>query len=389
MKIKKILALIMALLMLIGTFVACGTYDPYETDESSSGDGSVNDGTGNESDTDTEKVLSDMPPYGVIIELSRTTPAIKSGTKCSEAILKNIDSIDVIKEKFEKYDFEEIEFNTIENSKLYTSVMTRGNYMVTINYKVIESEARVMWEMTYDNAPEVLKPNETTGIGAVKVYQIGTERVEEKDNPLNGMCYVVKLSNGRALVLDGGFNNDSCAHNLYNTLEKLEIAKNDDGEYIIEAWIFSHGHGDHTGILYNYAPLYADKTEVTYFVYNLPGSDLIAPEECNEAAFETLIAESFPESKRVNPHTGLKYYFGNVTISMLYTPEMLYNEDTPISYFNDTSLIFKLEADGGSVLFYGDSAEEASKAMWSLYFSQTFESDIFQMTHHGLYEAHF
>ena len=86
----------------------------------------------------------------------------------------------------------------------------------------------------------------------------------------------------------------------------------------------------------------------------------------------------------MNAHAGLNYYFGNATVEMLYTPELIYTMDGKVDYYNDTSLIFKVTAGGSSVLFLGDAAENAAAVTWKSYEAEAFESDIFQLTHHGL-----
>ena len=49
---------------------------------------------------------------------------------------------------------------------------------------------------------EPLKPTEETGTGTITVAQVGIERTSENDNPLNGMCYVIKLSNGNVYIVE-------------------------------------------------------------------------------------------------------------------------------------------------------------------------------------------
>ena len=72
---------------------------------------------------------------------------------------------------------------------------------------------------------------------------------------------------------------------------------------------------------------------------------------------------------------------------MFYTPDLLYSADSTVAYFNDSSLVFKLEGGGADVFFFGDAGEAAATRMVEIYEPSAFKSNIFQMTHHGLYTA--
>ena len=237
-----------------------------------------------------------------------------------------------------------------------------------------------------------------------QVVQLGIERHTETDNPLNGMCYVIKLSNGKAVIIDGGYATEECVDTLYRALEALNIAKMSDGRYAIEAWILTHGHGDHVGTLLSMSRKYRDNIWLHYIIHNLgptstdeiSGSVLVGDETTarkytNETELDAILDYAWPDSARVNAHAGLKYYIGNMTLDLLYSPDVLYNGDERIGYYNDTSLIFKASAGGNdgtdkkSVFFFGDAGEVAAQRTWELYEESAFRSDILQVTHHGLY----
>ena len=368
---KKLISLILVLATFTVLLTACVT---------------PQDGDGLVSDTETDVVTEPLSTVSVSTILRSAFPSSKafsSSVGCEEVVIGYVANKDNVIKKLVAEDFSVLETDGIEGAKTETIVLTRGNDVVTIYWDKSSNQMRVMWESNVSTEP--LKPNSETGKGSVLVAQIGTERDTENDNPLNGMCYVIKLSNGRAIVIDGGFNNDYCADNIYNTLGKMDIAKTGDGKYIIEAWIFSHAHGDHNGAVGVFAEKYSKNADVVYYMHNFPVDGELVAGMPDITEFSKIWLESFPGATRVDPHAGLKYYFGNVTIDMLYTPDMVYAYNKQVDYFNDTSLIYKLTAGGSSVLFYGDAAENASIAMWDAYDSTAFKSDILQITHHGLY----
>ena len=77
-----------------------------------------------------------------------------------------------------------------------------------------------------------------------------------------GMSYVVRLSDGTFIVIDGGYNTDAEAKNLYSILKANNPLK---GEPVISAWFITHMHIDHYGALFNFARLYADSVKVLGF----------------------------------------------------------------------------------------------------------------------------
>lgn len=384
---KRCLTFCLAMLTLLLTFGACASF-PTEKPSSDLPSGNKKD-NGNTEKNEPAKPLSDKLPEAIVSEVCPSAVFRNSGTSCREAIL-TLKNKEELTAALTAEDFTPYAFDGIAGAKFETLIYTRGDHVVTLYWQEEESgsgEMRVLMERSYHNDLEVTKPNAQTGKGSVTVVQVGTERVDEKDNPLVGMCYIVKLSDGRALLIDGGFPNDACTENLWKTLNKMEIAADENGKLQIAAWIFTHGHGDHIGTFRTFSAKYAARVAVEHFVYNLPGDNEVAPEECDEQSFERLIYSLYPGAKRVTPHAGVQYYFGNATVSMLYTPELYYNSDQPISYFNDAGLVFQVTAGGASALFLGDAGEAPARIMTERYERTAFRSDILQILHHGLYTS--
>ncbi len=306
-------------------------------------------------------------------------------TGCTEAVIKNVKSKDYIIKSFTDEDFSVLDTDMIDGAKFETIVLAKNSHLVTMYWHENDKTMKILWESVDEKAMSVLSPNEATDKGAIQIVQIGTERVNEKDNPLIGMCYVIKLSDGSAIILDGGFNNTPCADNLYNALEKMDIAKDGYGKYIIKAWSFSHGHVDHTGIMYSFSLKYSNSVTVEYLIHNIPANNAISPLDCNVSDFDNTWKNAFPNAVRINPHAGIKYYFGNATLEMLYTPDLVATPSSPITYYNNSSIVMKVVGAGASLLSYGDAADDASLAMFNNYATSAFKCDIVQITHHGLY----
>ena len=399
---KRFLALFLTIVMLLAAFASCNK-KPVT-------DGTTPDGTTLENTTPEATTPEVTTPDAPIIEapeipdfnnpaeptekmaseiVASLSPAqvFEATFDCQEAIFAEVEAIYDILNAFWKEGYTRLDVDTVAGAKFNVFLLTKGEELVTVYWISAEKEVRVTWERADADALSVLKKNNTTGTGTLTMMQIGVARGEAVDNPMIGMCYIFKLANGNAMIIDGGYYYDDCAANLYGALARLDIAKNEDDQFIIEAWIFTHGHGDHNGVLNNFVPLYGDKTEVKNFLYQLPVNDEISATGggfAGEAAFHELCKTAYPNATYINPHVGLKYYFSNATVDMLYTPDVLWATDNKLTYYNNTSLLFNVLGGGTGFLCFGDAGELAAKRSWELFDAASYKSGIFQITHHGL-----
>lgn len=319
------------------------------------------------------------PPEAVIHTLSSRDVPTRLTEDTNQALLPDFSIADV-RNAFLDAGYRSVEAPTVEGLRISTEVLSAENVLVTL--RQTDGGTRIVWEECDSAVISLLFPNENTGKGEATMVQIGVERGDAVDNPMIGMCYVYKLSDGSAVILDGG--TDSNADNLYATLQKLNIAKDENGRYRITAWIFSHGHQDHYGAFTAFAEKYREQTVLSYVMHAFPSDEatieLIDP---NVAFFAEWMRVYYPQAVQIKAHAGLRYHFDNLTIDMLYTPEML----SDIDYANDTSLIFVADCGGARVLHMGDAGNRAAQAAWSAYEKEAFRADALQITHHGLTTA--
>jgi len=342
---------------------------------SSSNNSSLKADSSNPSDTDK------LSPIEIIREINDATPILQTtASGCSLAVIPNVNDKNAVTRMFTSNGFSPVQVNSIDGAKLETLVFSRDETIVTMYWNKAKSELRIMWE--YESYLKYFKPNSSTSKGLIEIAQIAAARLTEVDNPGTGMCYIIKLSNGHGVIIDSGEHNQNCADNIYSSLERLDIAKKDD-KFLIDAWIFTHGHYDHIGAFLKFTPEYKDYVSVDAFVLAIPNSDSVSVIEGKPDIIYD-VKTNYPSATIINPHAGLKYYFGNLTVSMLYTPDMYYASDKKITFYNDTSLVFKVEGGNSSMVFFGDAGEEAAKTMLSSYAPSTFKADAMQITHHGL-----
>ena len=313
-------------------------------------------------------------PEQVIANLAPDAAMSQFGNSTWQTTLKEHTAADV-QQAFMEAGYQLLDATTVEGATNPPLVLTAKDTQITL-YPT-EDGVRVMWDSADRAVKDLLVPNDATGTGEVTMVQVGVARNATTDNPAIGMCYVYKLSDGRAVILDGGIAGNETV--VYQTLQKLDIAKDKQGKYQIAAWILSHGHGDHFGAMLNFAQVYREETAVAYFLYSLP-IDKAVLTGVDVPFFAEHLRGCYPNAVHVTPHTGLRYFVGNLTLEMLYTPDMLER----IDYENNTSLIFVADCGDARVLHMGDAGDRAAATALSCFAETTFEADAFQMTHHGL-----
>ena len=318
------------------TEVLTDTDDEIET----SAESKVENETETETEAETEPELESepdpvaaLPPRQVLKSLSVDATPLDISTVCKQISFSNLEFSDV-QNAFLKEGYIVASTRRVQSSKLQTTVLKSLGHIVTL-MQTDDGTMHVLWEVANEVSVDPLYMDPNMVKGDVTMVQIGIARGDKDDNPMIGMCYVYRLADGTALIIDGGNNNEPCAQNVYATLQKMDIAKDENGKYRITAWIFSHGHGDHYGTFKKFASLYADTTDLAYTFYSFPVGD-IAPGGCNAESFAKIISEAYPNAKRVSPHAGLKYYFGNLTVHVLYAPELLYTTEAGVDYYNIT-----------------------------------------------------
>ena len=200
-----------------------------------------------------------------------------------------------------------------------------------------------------------------------------------------GMSYVVRIADGRFVVVDGGeYNQEDC-------LQLYEFLKENSPYDIptIALWIFTHSHSDHISLAMRFIVDYKDKVNVRAFAYQFPDCDKISVsmesvEGMNKDIniLEKHIQNSYPNATIYTLHTGQSYYFSGVEIEILWTVDDTY--PAIYSSFNDLSVALRFNfASGKSVLLLGDCMHEACRRIAHTY-GDYLKSDMLQVTHHGL-----
>lgn len=191
-----------------------------------------------------------------------------------------------------------------------------------------------------------------------------------------GMSYIIRLEDGRFVVIDGGVNDQGDVDRLYDTLCEQNVRGSTP---VIAAWLLTHAHGDHYDTFLKFAEKYKGRIVLETAVWNMPPAELCAVDEWSRNHIVSSIS-TMAGTKVIWARTGQKLRFGSVSIDVWHTPDDLY--PAYVKSQNDASVIFRLEIGGQSVMFLADAEAQIANRMVARYGS-AMKSDFMQIAHHG------
>lgn len=256
------------------------------------------------------------------------------------------------------------------------------DYVVNAGYYHYQESVRVIIEPR-KNLPGLASDNKYTAKITPSFAMLGLE-FPEGDGALsqNGLCFIFQLSDGSYIIIDGGFNRDIDAQNLYKYMYEHAPDKNN---VTVAAWIFTHAHGDHNGAFFKFSENYNSKVKVELVIGNFPSDEAreaggLGTEGSGGAKITRYVGQYHKNAKFIKAHVGQKFFLRDAEIEMLYTLES-YSPGV-LDYFNTSSLIFTVNIAGQRFLILGDASNIACTVAHSMY-GNYLKSDIIHVAHHG------
>lgn len=191
------------------------------------------------------------------------------------------------------------------------------------------------------------------------------------------MSYILQTREGKLVVIDGG--NKVDARHLQDTLIRLG-----GPEPVVDLWLLTHPHLDHVDALLE--------------IFSRPHPLKVKSVYSHFLSYEFYEANDFPgcadakTTKEFNAfaaaHPGLchtlekgqRFSIDSVEIHMLHVPE---GETIPLNVINNSSVVFRVDAEGQRILFTGDLGEEAGDRVLETVEPAQLQCDFIQMAHHG------
>lgn len=202
-----------------------------------------------------------------------------------------------------------------------------------------------------------------------------------------GNSFVFQLKNGHFIISDGGQSPD-----LVYFLDYLEGLTPEGEKPIVEAWVISHGHGDHCGALGAFVdtPKYAERLYVEGVYFSEPSQRVL--EQCS--GYGTFMIGKMKMAQKLlktsqglltpmyRPQTGQRYYFNDITMDILVTQEQVPFEDYKRD-LNASSTVCLFTVEGQKCFFSGDIHEEGLEFIMANYSREYLNLDLFTLNHHG------
>lgn len=312
------------------------------------------------------------------------------GARCDEIILSNTtpEAYDAYLAKLKSAGYTEYTSREVVGNKFAT--LNSDKYTINIGYYNYEKGVRILIEP--------LAP--MTGLKSENVYtKVTTSQITllgvSYGTSYNGLCVLMRSADGRFIIVDGAFNHAESCKNIIKVIK--EQAKEYTNNPVIAAWIITHAHGDHSGLIGNSGKATEIKNSgisVERFIVNF-----MSDEERNKSMSDSTVGKNWSENegsayKNVistattifnadihKVHVGQVFYFGDIELESLYTLESFAPKLT--NAFNTTSIVFKVTFDGKTTyLSTGDATGHGMQIIDKMY-GDYMQVDIVQVCHHG------
>ena len=286
------------------------------------------------------------------------------------------------------------EIKTYNSDSCYYALMDNGVYTVFVSFLRSTSSfyARGRLRVFIQKSGTPYHTQSTATSANVCDPMLWQLDVDNTGGDNGGMSYVIRLSDGTFMVIDGGYETYAEADNLYSVLvqnNKLE------GKPVISAWFITHMHNDHYGVLYSFTNLYSNDVTVKGFYYNFPGQNIGDIYVSNISKLEAKMKQWEGAKLYSKIHSGMVMGFAGATVEVLATHEDVsqsYYEQSGFSYnltensfesANDTSTVIRLNIKNQNIIFLADAQDGIGNALMNTHTKSYLSSDVMQMAHHG------
>lgn len=265
--------------------------------------------------------------------------------------------------------------------KVFCSTYTKDDFVLTVSYYSRERKTNISF---YQDFPlsEHLNYQDSYVAGNVegaktKIHMLELRRL--------GNSFVFQLKNGHFLISDGGM-----PYDLVYLLDYLESLTPEGEKPIVEAWVISHGHGDHCGALNAFVDLPENVNRICVEGVYFSEPNQRITDKCGgcfqigkmQQAVRTLKNFQGERTPMYRPQTGQRYYFNDITMDILITQEQVPFEKYR-SDLNTSSTVCLFTIEGQKCFFSGDIHEEGLDFIMKNYSQEYLDLDIFTLNHHG------
>jgi len=265
--------------------------------------------------------------------------------------------------------------------KVFCSTYTKDDFVLTVSYYSRERKTNISFYQDFPLSEHLIYQDsyvEGNIEGAkTKIHMLELRRL--------GNSFVFQLKNGHFLISDGGM-----PYDLVYLLDYLENLTPEGEKPIVEAWVISHGHGDHCGALNAFVDLPENVNRICVEGVYFSEPNQRITDKCGggfqigkmQQAVRTLKNSQGERTPMYRPQTGQRYYFNDITMDILITQEQVPFEKYK-SDLNTSSTVCLFTIEGQKCFFSGDIHEEGLDFIMKNYSREYLDLDIFTLNHHG------
>ena len=338
-------------------------------------------------DYEVKESLSETFPEGAI-------PSLEGGENASVHDYGNAHQV-VSLEAVDKAEFEaycsKLE---AEGYQLYAENEINGNL-----FKTYQNSSKQMihtyWLERYEEVRTVVATTELLPFTSNAEVDANCTPLLHQMEGVDEQGHIIRLADGRFLIVDGGEPTEENAEEIYNFLK--ENAPNPE-KIVIAAWYITHAHSDHCGALTIFAEKYGKDSRISLecvlFNHCETTEQMFYCEPSYRLNMEVALAEYYPDVPVYKPLTGQVFTFGKTTIEILYTMSdflpntIAYEVDGKGGDYNVMSSVCIIDIDSTADrqdkwFVMGDTTTVACNEMCYRY-GDYMKCDFVQMSHHGL-----
>lgn len=251
------------------------------------------------------------------------------------------------------------------------STYINGTDSVNVSFTDGDSCIRVVSETATDLPPRAVDadgfvPVTTPLVTQVKLMYVGADC---------GMSYLIRLSDGRFIMIDGGIGEHDEVDHLYSLMCEQNVLA--DGP-IIAAWFLTHAHWDHFNAFSKFRRLFPD-VPINDLIYNWPRFDMTS-RPSDLTIFNERVSE-LKNTRIIIPRQGNSFCYADARFDVLFVCEEIYPDKIP--NINDSSLVTRMTLGGYTFLWLGDAQKQASDMICRHYTPNELKCDFLQVGHHG------